>query len=670
LGPATQIRLLGTFAVERAGLPVALPARKSEALLAVLALRPGVPYARDWLSGLLWPDVPDAQGRTSLRQALGHLRKSLAEELIEASADRIHLDPAAVWVDTAEFERTAARAAIERAGLAELCRGELLAGFPVLEDTFERWVTEERQRFRERAATRLEECLAALVAHRELERALLVGDRLLAIDPTREGAHRALMKIHFERDDRPAALRQYERCREQLARELGLAPSAETERLRQSITSAPVADASGAPELRGPESAPRSVKSALELAGRLPFAVLPFEAAGEAHENQQAALFARALTEDVTTELARFRELALVARATVASLAETTREPERIARATGARIVLSGAVLVVAERARVTAALADTTTGLELWAERWELASGEFLNVLDRLTRSVVGALALRLDESRLGAARRRRPERLEVYECWLRGLECLRRGSPEGDEEGRRLFARALELSPDFARAYAGLSLSHFNDWSCQAWDRWELRERLAFEAASRAVELDESDHVTQVILARIRVYRREFELGERHAERAVLLNPNDANMLMHAALVYAQLGQGARASELADAALELNPQAPAWYYPSAAFARLIERRPEQALALAARAPDCLVDTRAVLASAAAQLGDSSAAREHAARFLAEFRRKIVPGREPEPNEPLRWFLRVNPLRRSADSDYVLEGLEKAGLA
>jgi hypothetical protein len=358
-----------------------------------------------------------------------------------------------------------------------------------------------------------------------------------------------------------------------------------------------------------------------------------------------------------------------VARATIAALAGTTREPERFARATGARVVLSGAVLLASERVRVTAARVDTTTGLELWAERWELASADFLSALDRLPRSVVGALALRLDESRLGAARRRTPERLEVYECWLRGLECLRRGTPEGDEEGRRLFERAIELSPTFARDYSGLSLAHFNDWSCQAWDRWDLRERLAFEAASRAVELDESDHVTHAILARIRAYRREFELGERHAERAVALNPNDPHMLMHACLVYGQLGLGPRASELADAALELNAHAPDWYYPVAAFARLIDRRPEEALRLGLRAPDCMVDARAVLACASAHLGDTSAAREHAARFIAQFKRKIVPGREPSPGEPLRWLSRVNPLRRQSDSDYLLEGLSKAGL-
>jgi DNA-binding SARP family transcriptional activator/TolB-like protein len=668
LDPSTKLRLLGGLEIEAARAPVTLPARKSEALLAVLALRPGVSHTRASLASLLWPDVPETQGRTSLRQALGHLRKVCSDELVQASADRLHLEPASVWVDTAELERVFARAALERTEAAELYRGELLAGFPALDDAFDRWLADERTRLRERTAARLEECLAALAAKRAWERALFVGERLVAIDPTREGVHRALMRIHLECADKPAALRQYERCRDALRRELDLKPSAETERLRQSVAAAAAAAGTGSsgPESEGPRS---RAPSPLELAGRMPIAVLPFSVTSDAKEAERAELFAQALTDDVTTELSRFRELALVARTTLASLAPEARDPELIAAATGARVVLSGSVFYAGARVRVTAALVDTTTRLELWAERWEIGADEFLAVLDRLARSVVGALALRLDESRLAAARRRRPERLEVYECWLRGLDSLRQGTLESDDEGRRLFERALELSPTFARAYAGLSLSHFNDWSCQAWDRWELREKLAFEAASRAVELDESDHVTQVILARIRVYRHEFEPGERHVERAVTLNPNDANTLMHASVVYGQLGDGARACELADAAFALNPQHPAWYYASATFGRLVARQPAEALRLGSRAPDCLVDSRAMLAIAAAKLGDGALARDHAERFLAEFQKKIVPGREPEPGEPVRWYLRVNPLRRAEDVEYLLGGLREAGL-
>ncbi len=652
-----RIQLLGPLEVTAAGVRVGLPARKTEALLAVLALQPGVSFEREWLAALLWPDVPEAQGRTSLRQALGHLRKLLGEALLAGSGDRIHLDPGQAWVDTAELERRLASAPAEREAAAELWRGELLAAFPVLEEGFAGWLGEQRSRLRERAAGRLEECLAGLSAAGQGERALELGARVLEIDPTRELVHRALMKLHATRGDRAAALRQYERCRDALSRALELAPSAETERLRRTI-------AEPEAQREAPHEGP--VRPPVDD-GRLVIAVLPFTALSEPEAKSRAELFAGALSEDVSTELSRFRELGLVARGRMAAF--DGQSPATIARGTGARLILSGSVRVSGARVRVTAALVDTTTELELWAERWDLVEEDFLGVLDRVTRNVVGALSLRIEENRLGDARRQPRERLRAYECWLRGLDCLRQGTPAADDEARAFFERALELSPAFARAHSGLSLAHFNDWSCQAWDRWDERERLAFSAARRAVELDDSDHVTHTILARIYVYRRDFELGARHAERALGLNANDPNMLMQAAIVYAQLGDGRRASELADVALRLNPGHPDWYLSGAAFARFIDRRPRDAVQLAESAPDCMVDTRALLAAASAMAGDASAARVHGAHFLRNFSEKIGLGRPPEGDEPVRWLLHVNPQRLTQDTEYWLEGLRGAGL-
>jgi len=651
-----RVELVGPFATSVDGVALKLPARKTEALLSVLALRPGVAFGREWLAALLWPDVPDAQARTSLRQAVGHLRRTLGTALVKSSTERIHVDPSSAWFDTAELERVCARPPSEREPLLELWRGPLLEGFAASEEPFDNWLSDERTRLGERVAARLEECLAAVSAAGDFSRALQVGARLLEIEPTREAAHRALMRLHAEHGDRASALRQYERCRELLQRHLGLRPSPETETLRQALLESAVE--------RVPSAlAPRS---ASELSERTLLAVLPFVAASE---DERGRRLASGLTEDVTTELSRFRQLALIARASVAELSGKSLRPEAVGRETGARLVLSGSVRSAGDRARITAALTDVTTGLELWSERWDTSHDHPFHVLDALTRSVVGALALRIDEARLGKARERPREQLQSYECWLRGLECLRRGIPGSDDEARGFFQQALSLSPTFARAHSGLSLSHFNDWSCQAWDRWEERERLSFEHARRAVELDDTDHVTHTILARIYVYRREFELGERHVARALALNSNDADMLMHAALALTQLGEASRASELARDAFALNAKQPDWYYPVAAFAQLFAREPEQAIFFALRAPDAMVDTRALLAVASVALGRDDAAREHARHFVRNFQQKIVPGREPSAGEPVRWLLRVNPFRRSSDSDYLIAGLVRAGL-
>ena len=622
--------------------------------MALLALRPGVALEREGLVASLWPDVPEAQGRTSLRQALGHLRKALGDDCIVSSGDRVHLDPR-VSVDLAELDRLLNRPPAERVSAAELWRGEFLASFPPIEEPFAVWLGEQRSRIRDHTAGRLEECLAALSASGEAQRAIDLGLRVIDIDPSREGVYRAVMKLLADGGDRAAALRQYERCREALARCFGVAPSQATELLRASIAEPRTPELEAVPTRRAPAEGPFVV------------AVLPFSALSESEARARAELFAGALTEDVSTELSRFRELALVARDRSAALA--SQGASVVGRETGASVVLSGSLRVAGTTVRVTAALVDPVTELELWAERWDLVETDFLGVLDRLTRSVVAALSLKIDENRLGRARDQPRERLQAYECWLRGLECLRRGSPETDEEARAYFERALQLSPRFARAHAGLSLCHFNDWSCQAWDRWDERERLAYASARTAVELDDSDHVTHTILARLCVYRREFELGARHLDRALALNSNDPNMSMQAVIVLAQLGDGARACELADAALRQNPRHPDWYLSCAAFARFIDRRPSEAVRLAESAPDCMVDTRALLAAACALSGDLDGARHHAQHFLRNFEEKINYGRAVKPGEPALWLLHVNPQRRPEDTAYWLRGLRLAGI-
>ena len=638
-----RITLLGGLGALVDGAHVAIPARKTEALLAVLALRPGVALGREWLAALLWPDVAEAQARTSLRQAVSHLRRGLGEAAIVATSDRLHLDPSAVAVDAAEVERLVAGPACERAQVVDLYPGELLKGFPALEEPFERWLSEERTRFADHVASKMEECLAGLSASGKLDSALAVGTWLIAQDPTRESVHRAMMRLYAERGDRAAALRQLERCRSALERHLGIAPSRETEALGASIASA-----------EAESSAPVSVASHTED-GRQRLAIVPFEAMSD---QGSAPLVALALTEDLRTELARFRQLALIV-------------PERDDGDTaGARLMLRGSVLSLGERTRVTASLVDTATQLQLWAEKWEIGSAEALAVLDRITRSVVAELALKIDETRLEWTRRVPRERLAAYECWLRGMECLRRGSPEADDEARSYFEQALQLAPDFARAYAGLSLSHFNDWSCQAWDRWELRERLARENAERAAALDEGDHVPQYILARICCYRRQFAQAERHIENALRLNPNDPDALIQAASVISMLGEPDRARTLVEQVERLNPKWPNWYFATAGTIEFFARSPERTIGWLERAPDSLVDTRALLGAASFYRGDGNAAKEHVALFLADFERKITHGRKSASGEALGWIEHVMPLRRESDAAYLRDGLLGAGLS
>ncbi|HXG03204.1 MAG TPA: tetratricopeptide repeat protein, partial [Candidatus Binatia bacterium] len=412
--------------------------------------------------------------------------------------------------------------------------------------------------------------------------------------------------------------------------------------------------------LRRPPAAGAPVNAAAAVA------VLPFEnLSGDPGQDY----FARGFVEDLVTELSRFPTLEVLAPRT--SLALPGPLPaERWCEALPVAYLLQGSVRRVGDTVRVAARLVEAPSGRQLWGDRFDARAEDLLAVQDEIVARVAAALSVEIDGARLRQARRKPLASLEVYDCWLRGLDCLRRGSVEDDERARAFFERALALDPHWARAHAGLSLSHFNEWSCQAWERWDDKERLAYEHACRAAALDDRDAVIQMVLGRILIYRRRFDEAAGHVDRAIALNPNDADVLAQAALCRAYLGQPESAVALAAKAVRLNPRHPEWYAACAAVPLFLLGRYAEAVGVMAPAPRATVDLPAYLAAAHALDGDGVRAAAALRMFLGDLEEKILFGRSPEPGEPLRWLLHVNPFRRAEDAEHLARGLALAGLA
>jgi TolB-like protein/tetratricopeptide (TPR) repeat protein len=378
--------------------------------------------------------------------------------------------------------------------------------------------------------------------------------------------------------------------------------------------------------------------------------------------------FARGFVEDVATELARFGSVEVIhPRAVAASFWSPlgTRDGRL-----QADHIVHGSVRHAGESVRVTVQLVETGNGKQLWADRYDASAHDLHAVQDAIAARIARTVVVQIDEARLGHARRAPLASLEVYDCWLRGLECVRKGTVEADAEARRFFERAIEIDPSYARSYAGISLTHFNEWSCQAWAHWDEKERLAHDYAARALALDDSDAVVQVVLGRILVYRRRYDEAAHHLERALLLNPNDTDVLVHAALCQTYLGNPEAALASAQKAMRLNPHYPVWYAAPVGLAMFMLGRDRECLDIVASAPTRMfVDVAAFAAASAALIGDQQRAGEHLREFLADFQEKIAFGRAPEPGEPLRWLLHVNPFARPEDGERLAQGLLMAGL-
>jgi TolB-like protein/tetratricopeptide (TPR) repeat protein len=370
-----------------------------------------------------------------------------------------------------------------------------------------------------------------------------------------------------------------------------------------------------------------------DAAARL--AVLPFEILSA---DAADGYFARGFVEDLVVELARFPTLEILH--PDSSLAAD--HPRGALDGAGVSHYLRGTVRRSADALRVTAQLVDAATGQRCWAERFDARASDLLALQDEIVMRVVSSTAIEIDTARLARARRKPLASLEVYDCWLRGVEALHRGTAEDDVLARSFFERALELDPTYARAHAGLSLSHFNEWSCQAWEKWDETEALAYEHALRAAALDDGDAHVQIVLGRVLLYRREFAQAEQHIARALALNPNDADVLVQAAITRAFVGAAEEGIALARKAMRLHPRHPEFYVPCLVIPLFVAGSYEEACEVAAR---------------------------YLEMFLADFREKIVFGSEPDPGDALRWIDLVNPYERREDFERLARGLELAGL-
>ena len=254
-----NLTLLGDFQAELgSGAPVRLRTRKTQALLAYLALPPGQPHSRDKLATLLWGDRSESQARSRFRETLFALRRALAATdppCLTLTGETIALDADSVDVDARAFERLARAGDAESlARAAGLYRGDFLEGLAFRGTLFEDWLMAERERLRELALETLAKLLAQQRAAGATEEALQTALRLIALDPLQEPVHRSLMRLYAELGRRASALQQYQLCVGILERELGVEPEEETRRLYQEILSRRLAPLAGATSRRAPDT--------------------------------------------------------------------------------------------------------------------------------------------------------------------------------------------------------------------------------------------------------------------------------------------------------------------------------------------------------------------------------------------------------------------------------
>ncbi len=232
------IHTLGGLSITLDGQPVTgFDSRKVAAILVYLACT-GRTYPREVLAEFFWEGRAQAQALSNLRVALTSLRQQVGPYL-DITRETVGLSDDPAWsLDVAEFERLLSAAEPDQLQAAlGLYQGDFLDGFYVDSDSFEAWTRLERERLRFSVMDVLDRLITLCRDQGNFNEGIAHATRLLQMDPFREETHRQLMRLLSLSGQRAAALEQYERCRDLLNQELGVAPSAETTALLDLIRS-------------------------------------------------------------------------------------------------------------------------------------------------------------------------------------------------------------------------------------------------------------------------------------------------------------------------------------------------------------------------------------------------------------------------------------------------
>ena len=293
-------------------------------------------------------------------------------------------------------------------------------------------------------------------------------------------------------------------------------------------------------------------------------AVLPFNNYGG---DEATGRLADGLTEDIITDLAQFPELEVVARNSTEVYKGKPVDARQVASALHVGFVLEGSIQRQNGRVRITAQLIDAKTGNHLWSERWDRPAEDVFavqtEIAEQVTNRLGGGVGL-IQAAGRAAAKRKRPENLDAYDYYLLGTEKIEKLTKADEEEAVTLLNRAVELDPGLARAWVELYHAHvlLGVFGVNP----ESNFKAAADVAERAVRLDPSDAEAHAVFGMSLADSGEIARGKAEFDTALRIAPGSSEILTFYSGYAAHFGEPERGAQMVDQVMRLDPNYPMW--------------------------------------------------------------------------------------------------------
>ncbi len=284
-------------------------------------------------------------------------------------------------------------------------------------------------------------------------------------------------------------------------------------------------------------------------------AVLPFiNMSGDPEQEY----FSDGITEDIITDLSKVSGLSVVARNTAFTYKGKTVEVAEVAKHLDVNFVLEGSVRKAGARVRVTAQLINGKDDRHVWADRYDRDLTDIFAIQDEITHAIVEQLKVKLLPQEKKSIGQTPTANVEAYTYYLRGRDFFHRHSKRYFELARRMFLKAVELDPLYARAYAGIA-------DCDSflflWYREDIAIDSILDTSAKALALDDKLAEAHGSRGLALSLLRDYDQATAEFEQAIALDPNSYEThYLYARASFAQ-GNLKRAAALFERAAEIKP-------------------------------------------------------------------------------------------------------------